>query len=84
MNLFPEETGYHDKFVVAADFNGRAGRTRPLRSILENMGDFVKLGAGNTEFLQAVGDWFQDVKDPERSGLNVGDFSFDGSDRSHG
>ena len=83
VNVFSESARNNDKFVVAADFNGRAGRMRPLRSISLDFWDFVELGTGNIEFLQAVGDWLQDVKDPERSGLNVEDFSFDGSDGSH-
>lgn len=83
MDDFPEPAGNHEKLVIGAHLDRRAGGRGALRSISLDFWDFVELGTGNTEFLQAVGDRVEDVKSPRGGGLNVNNLRLDGSDRFH-
>ena len=82
MNLLPIEAG-NQVNPAPADLNGRAGRGRSIRTVLQYMSDPVKLGAFDTDFFQTIGDRRQDIKGASGGRVDMEDSGFNGSNLFH-
>ena len=82
-DFLPKEAGDQVQ-ALAAHLDRRAGGRMAFRLVVADVFDVVKIGVGNTDFIQAFGDGIQNIKGPGRGADSIDDLRLNDGDRFHG
>ena len=81
-DLLPKEA-WDQVQALSAHLDRRACGRMAYRLVVADVFDVVKIGVGNTDFIQAFGDGIQNIKGPGRGGDSIDDFRLNDGDRFH-